>query len=358
MRLLARIYLVFVILFIASAILGCGVPGNVVMPAAMLDTNPTASPTYVLAGPDATATATPFQPLDPTAAFLPTNTPPPTFTPFPTFTPTETPTPTVTPFVLDDGTELEPPEHQINIILLGTDTRRWVKKARTDVIILVTLNYQLGRVNVTSFPRDLYIDIPGQGMNRINTANVYGGYPLVKKTFKQNFGIKIDHYILVNFKSFKQIIDGMGGLTVNVGEKLADYRAGYWTKIPKGEVHMDADTVLWYVRSRKTTNDLARNRRQQEVLVAIGNKLLSADAIKNAPKMYDAYDHNVITDIGMFDVIKWIPLAVKLINNPEINHYFISYKQVYDSITPGGAMVLIPIKEKLMKVIRQSQNIK
>ncbi|MFC2025948.1 LCP family protein [Chloroflexota bacterium] len=357
MRSYLRIYLVFVVLFIASTILGCGVPGNVVMPAAMLDSNPTTSPTYILAGPDSTATPTPFQPLDPTAAFLPTNTPPPTFTPFPTFTPTETPTPTLTPFVLEDGTELEPPEKQINIILLGTDTRRSVKKARTDVIILVTLNYELGRVNITSFPRDLYIEIPGQGLNRINTANVYGGYPLVKQTFKQNFGVKIDHYILVNFKSFKHIIDGMGGLTVNVSQKLEDYRAGYWTKIPKGEVHMDADTVLWYVRSRKTTNDLARNRRQQEVLVAIGNKLLSAEAIKNAPKMYDAYDDAVMTDIGLFDVIKWVPLAVKLVNNPEINHYFIKYGMLYDSITPGGAMVLIPNMQKVMKLIRQSQNI-
>jgi LCP family protein required for cell wall assembly len=348
-----RIRLAVLTLILATFLMGCLNPAAFGVTVAYSQPVSTLRPTYVLAPPNATPTPTPFQPLLPTAAYLPTE----TQTVEPTGTPPPTPTITL-PAEFPEAEELEQLPKQINVLLLGSDRRNYGGGFRTDTIILVTLNSELGRVNITSFPRDLYVTIPGRGMNRINTAWTYGGRKLLFQTLKHNFGITIDHYILIHFSSFKKIIDSLGGLTVHVGQPLSDYRAGYWVTIPAGDVHMDADTVLWYARSRKTSNDFARNRRQQEVLQAMFEKLLSLNAIKRAPEFFEVYKQGVQTDIGLMDVLAWLPMAAKIAESRDIHHYYISSKHVYDWITPGGAMVLVPNQELVMKVIRKSLNIK
>jgi LCP family protein required for cell wall assembly len=315
-----------------------------------------AQATYVLAPPDASATPTPFQPLAPTAFSL---TPGQIgeVTPLP-----PSPTPTVTPLppaaVLTAAPSIEQLPSQINILLLGSDRRPWDAGFRTDTIILVTVNSELGRVNITSFPRDMWVMLPNWGMSRINTAWTYGGWNMLSETFKHNFGVTIDYHVLIDFSSFKKIIDSLGGLDVQVAEPVSDYRAGYWTTIKQGNVHMDADMVLWYVRTRKTTNDIARNRRQQEVIQALIEKFVSIDGIRRAPELFDLYDNSVKTDIKLLDVLRWLPFAAKVLETRDIHPYYITYKQVYDWITPEGAMVLVPQKEALMQVIRKSQNLK
>lgn len=355
--------LVLVMLLLAIGLTGCASPGLASMPvAAAALAQSTAHPTLVLAPPDATATPTPFQPVPPTP--MPgeppvvqfTNTPQPAVT---QAAPTPTPTPQIT--LPPEGQPEEPSLNQlpsqINILLLGADRRPWDQQFRTDTIMLITLNSDMGRVNITSFPRDLFITLPGNGMGRINTAWTYGGYPLLSKTFKHNFGVTPDYYVLIEFSAFKKIIDQLGGLDVHVGQAVSDYKNGYWVSIPAGDVHMDADMVLWYVRTRKTTNDIARNRRQQEVLQAIFEKLLSLDALRRVPDFYNQYKSSVQTDIGLIDAIKWLPFAAKIAETRNIKHYFLTYQHVYDWITPEGAMVLVPNQEAMMQVIRKSQNL-
>lgn len=323
-----------------------------------------ARPTYVMAPPNATPTPTPFQPLPPTPAVIagsgdPNQTPPPAETPVPgSPTPSATPTLVITlPPEVSQEVALQELPSQLNVMLLGADRRPWDKSFRTDTMILVTLNFDLGTVNILSFPRDLYVTIPGFGMGRLNTAWTYGGYNLFKQTMQHNFGIKIDYFALVEFSSFKKIVDGFGGLTVHVQEPVSDYRAGYWVNIRAGEVKMDADLVLWYVRSRKTTNDIARNRRQQEVLEAIFEKLISLNALRRAPEFYDLYRESVKTDIDLVDVLKWLPFATKIAETRAIKQYFLTYNHVSDYITPEGAMVLVPNQKAVMQVIRKSQNL-
>lgn len=337
------------------------------MPVSAASLQGTVRATYVLAPADATATPTPFQPLDPTP--LPgLVTPvasqnqggplPPTSTPTPLPSPTPTLQITLPAGGLPEEPALEALPSQINILLLGADRRPWDRSYRTDTIILLTLNSDLGQVNITSFPRDLYVTIPGFGLDRINTAWTHGGYNLVEQTFKHNFGITPDYHVLVEFSSFKKIVDNMGGLDVNVAEAVSDYRAGYWVTIPKGKVHMDADTVLWYVRTRKTTNDIARNRRQQEVLYAIFDKLVSMDALRRAPEFYDLYKESVKTDLTLAEALRWLPFAAKIAETRNFKQFALTYNHVYDYITPGGAMVLVPNQQAMMKVIRKSQNLK
>ncbi len=340
-------------LIIISLLAGCMPPAAMGMPVAQMQITATASPTYVLPPEDATATPTPFQPLPPTPEVLPTE----VVTVIPTETPTPTPQITLPPEGQPEQTLEQPEGKRINILLLGADKRPGSSLFRTDTIILVTLNPESNQVNMTSFPRDLYVTLPGWGSNRINTAWVYGGYKMLSNTFKHNFGIKPDYYVLINFSSFKGVVDGLGGLDVNVGLPLSDYRAGYWVNIPAGVVHMDADTVLWYVRSRKTSNDFARNRRQQEVLQAIFEKMLSMDAVKRAPEFYEIYKDSVTTDLSLVDMLSWLPLAARLAESRNIKQYFVGPKQVYDWITPEGAMVLLPNQQAVMQVIRKSQNL-
>ena len=360
MKTMSTIKRAFLCIFILSLIpIGCSAPAPVGASVAMAQSQvnaPTLQPTYVLAGPDATATPTPFQPATPIVTEPPPEEgAPPTATP----TPEPTPTPMVIP-TLDESPqeELVQLPSQMNILLLGSDKRKYGGGTRTDTIILVTINSDLEQVNITSFPRDLWVMIPGHGQDRINTAWTYGGRNMLKDTFKHNFGVTVDRYVLVEFSSFKKIVDQLGGLTVQVSQPLSDYRAGYWVTIPKGAVQMDADTVLWYARSRKTSNDLARNRRQQEVLQALFHKLMSLNAIKRAPEFYDLYREGVKTDISLIDVLAWLPMVSKIAETGNIHQYYITYNHVYDWITPGGAMVLVPNREAVMNVVRKSQNLK
>lgn len=344
---------IFCFLIFLTCLTACTTPQAMGMQSSQAKFTATASPTYVLADQNATATPTPFQPLPPTPVVMPTE----VITVIPTETPTPTPQITLPPEGQPEISLDQLPSKQINILLLGTDARPRSTNFRTDTIILLTLNPELGKVNLTSFPRDLYVTLPGWGTNRINTAWTFGGYKMLSNTFKHNFGIKPDYYVLVNFSAFKFIVDTLGGLDVNVGQPLSDYRAGYWTNIPKGMVHMDADTVLWYVRSRKTSNDFARNKRQQEVLQAIFEKMLSMDAIRRAPEFYEIFKDNVTTDLSWQEMFAWLPLAAKMAEEPNIKQYFVGSKQVYDWITPEGAMVLLPNQQAVMQVIRKSQNL-
>ncbi|UCH59389.1 MAG: LCP family protein [Anaerolineales bacterium] len=295
--------------------------------------------------PNATPTATPFQPLPPTPVYQPLE--------FPTATPLATPVEQPQGPVAPVG-RLEGPNDQVNILLLGSDARPRSTIFRTDTIILVSLNPSLGTVNMVSFPRDLYVNIPGWGMDRINTAWARGGFSKLAATFDHNFGVEPEHYVLINFSSFKQIIDSLGGLNVDVGTPLTDYYRGRQITLSRGETRMNADMVLWYVRSRKTSNDFARNRRQQEVIQALAAKLLSLDAIRRAPELYAIYSDSVSTDMRLADMLPFLPLAAQLYDTSRINQYYISPKEVYNWITPGGAMVLVPDKDAVVKVVRKA----
>ena len=315
--------------------------------------SPSPAVAYLQAPPGATPTPTPFQPLPPTAVFYPTNTPAVTATPLPVLA---TPTPTMPPIAQGPQSALPQPAKQVNILLLGSDKRPWDTLFRTDTMILATLNFEKGTVNLTSFPRDLYVTIPGWGMNRLNTAYEFGGFELLAKTFNQNFGVYPDHYVLINFHSFKGIIDSLGGLTVNVAEPVSDWWDGKWVTIPAGENEMDADTILWYVRSRKTTSDFARNRRQQEVLQALFDKMLSLNAIKRVPEFWGIYKENVTTDLSLKDAISYLPLATRLTDTSRIHQYYIGHEQVWDWLTPEGGMVLLPRPDAVKEVMRQALN--
>jgi polyisoprenyl-teichoic acid--peptidoglycan teichoic acid transferase len=325
----------------------------------------------VWAPPDATATVTPFQPVPPTPTYIITDIPTPQVKEI-TLEPTpvgvqppvakswdDYPGPIVWPDIDIPAPTglLEQPSGQTNILLLGSDQRPSDGGFRTDTIILVTLNSELGTVNVTTFPRDLYVYIPGYTVQRINTAFAFGDFEGLATTFEYNFGVHPDHYVLINFWSFVDIVDSLGGINVNVERTFTDHRDGYGDyTVYAGNVHMDGPTVLWYVRARYTTSDFDRGRRQQEVLEAIGDRLLSLDALTRAPELYDIYRNNVTTDLSLNDVVSMLPLAAKLTDTSRIHRFAIGPGQVYDWTNYSGAMVLVPIREAVLEVMYQVLN--
>ena len=305
----------------------------------------------ITSDPNRTATSTPFQPLPPTNTPLPSPTPSETATPKPTRRP-----PTNTPW----ANNADLPEGQRKILILGSDSRG-DGGFRTDVILLLILNPQQGTASVVSFPRDLYVNIPGVGQNRINTAMVYGGFPLLASTFEANFGVRPDSYVLTNFGGFVEIVNSLGGIDVNAAASLTDKCDlpqanwdGYCTVEP-GMIGMDGDTALWYVRARYTTSDFDRTRREQEVLRAIFDKLLSLDAVSRAPELYDLYRKNVEISLSLNDVASLIAMAPQLSESGQIRRYTIGPGQVWDYIVPGsGARVLLQNEPAIRSVIYEA----
>jgi LCP family protein required for cell wall assembly len=340
----------------------CTLPGisMVAAPAAPVTSEPVS---LVTAPADATATPTPFQPLAPTPTYLPTHAAtllpteiPATATPFPDEIsdfpgPSEPPSLPIPPPV----GRLRQPEGQVNIVLLGSDQRPEDGGFRTDTILLLTLNPKEGTASLTSFPRDLFVYIPGWTMQRINTAHAHGGFETTAMTFEYNLGVRPDHFVMINFGSFMAIIDSLGGIDVQVAVPLTDQREGPgYTTIPAGLNHMDGETALWYVRSRYTSNDFDRTRRQQEVIQAVFERLLSLDAITRAPELYQIYLENVTTDLKFGDIAPLVPLGARLTDMEKIHHYYIGPGEVSGWVTPTGAQVLLPNQEAVLAVMRQA----
>ena len=286
-----------------------------------------------------TATNTPTKTLTPTA----------TATPRPTRTPTATPTPRVVP------------KGRVTILILGSDQRPG-SGFRTDVIVLLTVDTIKDTVSAVSFPRDLYVEIPGWKEERINTAMPHGGFDLLADTFEVNFGLRPDYYVMTNMLGFVDIIDSLGGITVSVGSTLIDECS--WSvfisdqghcEVKPGPTEMDGETALWYVRSRKTSNDFDRLRRAQEVMLAIFYKSMRLNAAARLPDMYKAYKSNVQTNMTAASMVRLLPTAGEVFGDySRFSRYTISSKEVTSHRTETRMAVLLPDYEKIGEILDQA----
>ena len=334
---------------------------------------PTAEPT---ATPTPPPTSTPTLAGLPTAGPSPTPTatpPPPTQTPVPTHTPTSKPTvvPVLTataapPFL--EGVPTPPtavptavPTFEVsdnftNILLLGSDTPLDEGSTRTDTMIIVTINNDKGTASVISLPRDLYVYHPGKTMSRLNTALSFGeGIDLLKQTILYNFGIPIHYYARVDFEGFKTAVDAMGGVDVAVSCQLRDWRLKSPELDPEDEdnweiytmepgvYRMDGDTALWYVRSRRTTSDFDRGRRQQQILQAMLNEGVDLGLVSQFPALWNTYREYVDTDMDIGRALQLAALAPTIRENG-VQHLYLA-RGVQSWTTPEGAQVQLPVWE-------------
>jgi LCP family protein required for cell wall assembly len=251
------------------------------------------------------------------------------------------------------------PAGQVNWLVLGSDFRPQAGY-RTDVIMLVSMNPNKGSVSVVSFPRDLYLNIPGWTMQRINTAMAHGGFKMLQDTFETNLGIRPEHYVMTNFSNFKSIVDSLGGADVQVEKNFSDHcdlpqAVKTYCNVTPGTVHMDGATALWYVRARYSTTDFDRERRAQEVVRAIFAKAISLKGLERLPELFSQYQKSVETDLTLTDLLPLLPLGQKVAADPGLVKGFrVIPPAVHGYITPGGADVQIPDFAAIQKILDQA----
>lgn len=171
----------------------------------------------------------------------------------------------------------------INVLLIGADSRKGTNSGNTDVMMLLSLNKKTKQLKLISFLRDsyLYIESPnGSYCTKLNAAFSMGGPDTLVQTIENNYKIDIDNYVMVNFESFKSIIDAMGGVTVDVQQYEADYNyKKFKINLPVGEgVTLNGEQALCFCRIRgcDSDGDVSRTRRQRQVIDSIVSRVKEA----------------------------------------------------------------------------------
>lgn len=248
------------------------------------------------------------------------------------------------------------PEGQVNVVLLGNDWRNPKSGTRTDTIILLTLNPNQGTASVMSFPRDLFVYVPGLTMLKFNTVWARGGYDVLFDTFEYNFGARPDYYVNINRNTFVDAINALGGIYVDVPRSLSDPSfAGGKYAVSAGRVYMDGAKARWYVSSRYTTSDFDRLERQQAVLKAIFLRLLTIDGINRIDELYRRFSRMVYTNISVNDLLPLVHLASQLSDTSRVSRYSIQEASVTRHILPNsGAYVLVADQMELFNVMVQA----
>jgi polyisoprenyl-teichoic acid--peptidoglycan teichoic acid transferase len=211
---------------------------------------------------------------------------------------------------------------QMNVLLMGIDQRPDEAAAgddpgRTDSMLLVSIDFDNRMASMVSIPRDGFVVIPGHGNERVNAAYSFGeldhpggGPALAERTVEQLFGIRIDHYALVDIHSMEQVIDALGGVWIDNPRRLIDsayptddYRT-ITIDIPAGKQLMDGVTAVEYARTRHPDSDYGREGRQQQLLVAIRDRALQLDVLPRLPQLLPHVRDLVKTDISLADAIQ------------------------------------------------------
>lgn len=196
--------------------------------------------------------------------------------------------------------QIEASKDVVNILLIGQDKREGQERQRSDAMVLVTFNQTDDSVTMTSFLRDMYVQIPGYQSNRINAAYAFGGMELLDETLELNFGIRVDANVEVDFDRFTRVIDLLGGVDVILSDSEADY-----LKLGQGGLtHLSGDQALQYARIRSLDSDFGRTGRQRNVLKSV----------------YDAFrDVSITTAISLMNEI--FPLLTTDLSNTEMLRY-------------------------------------
>ncbi len=257
-------------------------------------------------------------------------------------------------------------KERFTVLIMGLDRRpnETGTGFRSDTLILVSIDPATNSLGMLSIPRDLFVVIPGYpDRHRVNEALPLGelqqlgyGPHLAMQTVQLNFGIVVHDYITVDFTVFTRIVDEIGGIDINVEAEIYDpYYPDHFNGydpfyMPAGLQHMDGGTALKYARTRHTTNDFDRARRQQQVIYAIRDKLLNAgmwpQLIAKAPTLWQEVQNGVRTGLD-FNTLLALGMYLKDIPAENIHSGVVDQNYTTDWITPQGAMVLIPNQGQL-----------
>ena len=276
------------------------------------------------------------------------------------------PTSVAAPLIARDALAPWSGTERVNVLLLGIDQRcDEVGPTRTDSMLVLTVDPVGLSAAALSLPRDLWVEIPGFGVDRISQAHYIGdvreypggGIGLAVETVEATLGIELDYYAAINFDAFIDFIDLIGGITIDVAETIddPDYPDSCYGIDPffldPGIITMNGPTALKYARTRSTLGgDVDRALRQQQVGLAIRDQLLTADRlpqlIARAPQLWQTFQSNVRTNMTPTEAIQ-LALLAQDIPRGQIRTAVIDFNYVYLDTTPDGDEVLVPLRDNI-----------
>ncbi|MWC29932.1 LCP family protein [Paenibacillus sp. MMS18-CY102] len=263
----------------------------------------------------------------------------------------------------NDTTTAEPPKwegtERVNILLMGGDGRGLEKNqvARSDSMIVLSIDPATKKGHVFSVLRDTYVEIPGHGSGRINTAVTLGGERLARTTIGNLLGLDIQYYVYTEFEGFKSLVDAIGGIDFYV-EKDMNYvdnadKNRYDIHLKKGQQHLDGDKALQYVRFRHDQmSDFTRTGRQREFLSAVAHKVLSGWNILRMTNIINSVSDDIETNLSVEDMLKLgqLGLGVNMAGSEQVPPM-----DLISSDKVGGAAVIgISDEDKLREFVQDS----
>jgi polyisoprenyl-teichoic acid--peptidoglycan teichoic acid transferase len=263
-----------------------------------------------------------------------------------------------------------------NILLIGSAISGQDSNAGlTDTLMILSINRDTNHAALLSVPRDLHVYAPGMGMMKINQAYYLGelrneergGVGVLKETITHNLGLEIDYYAIINFNGFSRLIDALGGIFITVDCVIEDWILSEphldkddpenyeMFTLPTGLHRLDGHTALWYVRSRRTSSDIDRGRRQQDVLRAIWHRLQDGDWLENLPRLWDTFTEYVETDLTLADAMGYAPFALQM-DTADLSYYTFrigrEVENAYTSYAPRR-FILEPNRDELLTLMQQ-----
>jgi len=235
-------------------------------------------------------------------------------------------------------------KNMTNILLIGQDRREGEERARSDAMILVTINKNTKSVVLTSFLRDLYVAIPGYGSNRINASYAWGGMELLNQTLEQNFGIYVDGNVEVDFNQFSEIVDLLGGVEITLRSDEAQTINGETgSSLTEGSQRLNGAQALAYARIRKldADGDFSRTQRQRTLINAIIRQVKDA-GIVNLLKIVDDVLPMITTDMSNTQILGMATAMLPLLTGAEITSQRIPADGTYSYAMVDGMSVLKP----------------
>lgn len=225
-----------------------------------------------------------------------------------------------------------------NFLLIGQNS------LLADTMIIAIANPRTQKVTLINIPRDLYVN--GRKLNEY--LSLYG-IDALKKTIEETSGIKLDGWLMINFRAFERIIDALGGIDVNVPKNIYDSqypdgRGGYIVySVAAGMRHMNGRDALRYARSRHSTSDFDRSFRQQEILFALKEKMSSLGLLQDAmelQKIFEALIQEISTDVSIVDAVQY---AIQFKNFAISSGNIISTANfLYSTVSINGQYILLP----------------
>lgn len=192
-----------------------------------------------------------------------------------------------------------------SVLLLGIDTGDLgrTEVGRSDTMMVAAVNPTLKKTLIASIARDTYVDIVGKGTkDKINHAYAFGGAGMSMDTVEKYLDIPVDHYVAINMKGLKELVDAVGGITVSNDQKFTqdNYTFEY------GKIHLDGDQALSFSRMRHedSRGDYGRQERQRKIVEGVAKKLLTFDGVTRYKEVLDAMEENVKTDMSFDDMKK------------------------------------------------------